>query len=355
MPADPLLAPCGQLIGVGFPGVEAPPDLIRRIAAGRVGWVILFARNIRDPEQLASLCASLAEAAPAQFPLAIAIDQEGGRVQRFPEPWPRWPSARRLGALPPERIEAVGAAMGAELHAAGIHLNLAPVLDVDTNPDNPVIGDRAFGTDVMTVVRAAGAYAAGLARGGALACGKHFPGHGDTHLDSHTHLPVVPHGRDRLRTVELAPFAALASVLPAIMSAHVLFPQVDPEWPATLSPTLITDTLRGSLGFEGLILSDDMEMKAVAARYSPEELATHAVEAGVDVVSACHDRARQERMLSGLLQRARRDPPFHARVLDAAERVAAFKQGLPRGPADPATCLATAQRTAHHRLAASIA
>lgn len=354
MPTDPLLSLCGQLIGVGFPGTEAPPELLRRIARGRVGWVILFARNIRDPEQLATLCGDLQEAAPPHTPLAIAVDQEGGRVQRFPEPWPRWPSARRLGALPPERIEAVGAAMGEEIRAAGIHLNLAPVLDVDTNPDNPVIGDRAFGTDVETVVRCAAAYAAGLEQAGTRSCGKHFPGHGDTHLDSHTHLPAVHHGQDRLRRIELAPFVALAPSLPAIMSAHVLFPELDPDWPATLSPTLLTDTLRGTLGFGGLILSDDMEMKAVADRHAPEDLATRAVEAGVDVVSACHDRARQERMLSGLLRRAKQDASFRERVQRATERIARFKQQLPGPQPNPATCLATARREEHHRLAASI-
>jgi len=352
MRVDPLLALCGQLVGVGFPGTEAPPELLQRIREGRVGWVILFARNIRDPEQLATLCRSLSEAAPPSAPVAIAVDQEGGRVQRFPEPWPRWPSARRLGALAEESIEAVGAAMGAELRTAGIHLNLAPVLDVDTNPANPVIGDRAFGSDADTVVRCGAAYITGLERAGARACGKHFPGHGDTHLDSHTHLPVLDHGWDRLRRVELAPFAALS--LPAIMSAHVVFSAVDPGRPATLSPLLLTDTLRGSIDFRGVVLSDDMEMKAVADRYAPEELATRAVAAGVDVVSACHDRACQERMLSGLVQRAREDSAFRQRVVRAAARVSRFKQGLPRSPPDPATCLKTALWKEHHRLAASV-
>ncbi|MFH2007200.1 MAG: beta-N-acetylhexosaminidase [bacterium] len=346
----------GQLLAVGFDGVTAPPGLLRRISTGRVGAVILFARNVEGPAQLATLCAALSAAAPAGRPLLIAIDQEGGRVRRLREPWPDWPSARRLGDTgDPELVTRVGAAMGRELASCGIHCNLAPVLDVHTNPDNPVIGDRAFATTPDGVARFAGAYAAGLESAGVASCGKHFPGHGDTSQDSHTELPFVRHGTERLEAVELAPFAALAQTLPAMMSAHVVFEAWDPERPATLSPAALQGRLRG-LGFSGVILSDDMEMRAVADLHGPEELAVMALQAGVDLIAACHDTARQERMLAALAQRAEGDHDFARRVAAAAARVAQLKQRYCTGkPPDPAAAKRVAADPEHHRLAASLA
>lgn len=355
--AQPLLPLCGQLIGVGFDGLELPDSLRRRIAEGRVGLVILFGRNVDSPGQVARLCAALQGAAPAHAPLAIAVDQEGGRVRRLRAPWPDWPPAAALGSLGDALLaKQVGTAMGEELRSCGIHLDLAPVLDVHTNPANPVIGDRAFAATPEEVTRLAGAFAEGLQAAGVASCGKHFPGHGDTHLDSHTHLPVVTHDAERLRRVELAPFAALAPRLPAVMSAHVVFEAWDATRPSTLSPAVIDGLLRRELGFEGLVLSDDLEMKAVADRYAPEELAVSALEAGVDVISCCHDRARQERMLAALVRRAADDAAFCHLVEAAAERVARFKARWVAGrpPPDPAQAEALAANPAHHALAAEV-
>lgn len=355
--SEPLLQLCGQLIGVGFDGLEPPGSLLRRIAQGRVGLVILFGRNVASPAQVALLCKELGAASPPKAPLAIAVDQEGGRVRRLRAPWPDWPPAATLGARgDPDLARRAGAAMGVELRACGIHLNLAPVLDVHTRPENPVIGDRAFGTRPEEVTRLAGAFAEGLHLAGVASCGKHFPGHGDTLEDSHTHLPKVSHPAERLREVELAPFASLASMLPAVMSAHVVFEAWDPHRPSTLSPAVIDGLLRRELGFDGLVLSDDLEMKAVADRYAPEELATSALEAGVDVISCCHDRARQERLLAALVRRAAEDQGFRARVEAAAHRVARFKERwvVGRPPPDPGEAEAVAADPAHHALAAAI-
>lgn len=355
---DSLVTRCGQLIGAGFDGLEVPGTLRRRIAEGRVGFVILFGRNVTDPSQVARLCADLQAQAPPGAPLAIAVDQEGGRVRRLREPWPSWPPAASLGASgDPGLVLEAGVAIGEELASCGIHLNLAPVLDVHTNPANPVIGDRAFATTPEAVAVMAGAFARGLHRAGVASVGKHFPGHGDTHLDSHTHLPVVSHGAARLREVELAPFAALAHLLPAMMSAHVVFEALDPEWPATLSRAVIQGLLRQEMGFEGLVLSDDLEMRAVADRYPPEELAVTALEAGVDVLCTCHHRARQERMLAALVRRATHDARFSLQVKAAADRVAAFKARWVAGrPApDPQMALTVATRPRHHALAEALA
>jgi len=341
---------------VGFDGLAMPPGLAKRISTGRVGTVILFSRNVESPGQLATLCGDLMAAAPPQSPLLIAIDQEGGRVRRLREPWADWPAARVLGDTDdPERITRVGKAMGRELASCGIHLNLAPVLDVHTNPDNPVIGDRAFASSPGAVAQRAAAFVAGLRAGGVAACGKHFPGHGDTIADSHTDLPVVHHGAERLQTVELAPFAALAQDLPAMMTAHVIYEAWDAHNPGTLSEAIVQGLLRNRLGFEGLVLSDDMEMRAVADLAAPEELAERCLLAGVDLISNCHDTARQERMLGALMRRAETDSAFAARLHQSAARVAAFKSRhcAPTRP-DPAVAEALARDETHHHLAAGL-
>jgi len=352
-----LLLTAGQLLGVGFDGLTVPDGLVKRIAAGRVGTVILFSRNVQSPGQLATLCGELMAAAPPDRPLLIAVDQEGGRVRRLREPWADWPAARILGDTDDtQTITRVAHAMGRELASCGIHLDLAPVLDVDTNPDNPVIGDRSFGRSPEAVIRRAGAFVAGLRSAGIAACGKHFPGHGDTLKDSHKDLPVVRHGAERLDAVELAPFAALAPDLPSIMTAHVIYEAWDADQPGTLSETVIQGVLRHRLGFDGLVLSDDMEMSAVADLAEPEDLAERCLLAGVDLISNCHDTARQERMIGALVRRAERDGAFAQRLRESAARVAAFKQVhcAGRGRPDPEAAEAMAADATHHRLAAGL-
>ncbi|HEY0710083.1 MAG TPA: glycoside hydrolase family 3 N-terminal domain-containing protein, partial [Polyangia bacterium] len=206
LPASPppLAAMCGQLLCVGFEGTVAPPELLERIARSEVGTVILFRPNIAGPEPLADLVRTLRAAAPAEAPLVVAVDQEGGLVQRVRAPATEWPpmmsvaAASDLGAT-----EAVGRALGDELALFGIGWTFAPVLDVHTNPANPVIGTRAFGTTPSAVTDHALAFWSGLRAAGVLGCGKHFPGHGDTHLDSHHDLPTVTHAVGRLQSVEL--------------------------------------------------------------------------------------------------------------------------------------------------------
>jgi beta-N-acetylhexosaminidase len=327
----------GQLLWVGFDGHELPAELKKRIGAGEVGGVILFRRNIRDPEQCAALCASLRAAAPRHAPLLLSVDQEGGRVQRLRVPATEWPPMLRLG----ERLaaaggdeakrasvlalaEAVGRAVGAEVAACGFDVDFAPVLDVHTNEANPVIGDRAFARDAESVALLAGKFADGLAAAGVIACGKHFPGHGDTHLDSHLALPRIDHGIERLRKVELAPFARLTS-LPTIMTAHVVFGAVDPELPATLSPRVLGDVLRGELGYQGVVVSDDLEMKAIADHYGVEDAVVRGMLAGCDVFLLCHQAELQRKAYEELLHKAQTDTRVRSRVVEAAARVRALK------------------------------
>ena len=278
----------GQLLFVGFDGTTVPPALAEWIAAGRVGGVILFKRNVEDPGQVRRLCEGLHAAAPAGAPLVIAIDQEGGRVQRLRAPWTEWPPMRRVGELGDlEARGAMGRALAVELGEMGIGLDFAPVVDVDTNPQNPVIGDRSFAREPARVAAHAAAFITAMQAAGVGACAKHFPGHGDTVSDSHLELPRLEHDLDRLREVELVPFAAAAKAgVASMMTAHVLFPRLDRRRPATLSPPIMA-LLREELGYDGVVFSDDLEMRAVADHFGVKERVLGPLEAGCDALLVC--------------------------------------------------------------------
>jgi beta-N-acetylhexosaminidase len=349
---------CGQLLSVGFEGTSAPAELLARIAASEVGGVMLFRPNVEGPDQVAGLVGALRRAAPPDLPLVVATDQEGGAVQRLRAPLTVWPDMMAVGgAGDPALTRAVGAALGGELAALGVQWDFAPVLDVHTNPANPVIGRRAFGCTADAVIEHALAFWRGLRSQGVLGCGKHFPGHGDTVADSHLNLPVVSHGEDRLRAVELAPFrAAAAAGIEALMTAHVRFPALEPELPATLSRRLLTGLLREEWGYAGLVASDDLGMQAVAERYPIEELAVEGLRAGVDVFLIRESRARQDAALAALVRAAERHAEIRARVEESAARSARFK-ALAAAPLPLAgeALLARLGPAAHQSLAASFA
>ena len=310
----------GQLLFVGFPGATAPEVLLECVREGRIGGVVLFRRNLETPEQLRELIGSLLSAAPADAPLLVAIDQEGGRVQRLQEPWTEWPPMRRVAARgDPTKTAAVAAALARELRELGIGLDFAPVVDVDTNPANPVIGDRAFAATADEVARHAAAFVTALQAGGVAACAKHFPGHGDTAQDSHQELPRLDHDLERLRRVELPPFrAAIRAGVASVMTAHVLLPRLDAELPATLSPAVL-GLLREELGFDGVVFSDDLEMRAVADRFPIGERVLGALRAGVDALLVCSDVALWREAL-GVLEAAK-----PALLAPSLRRVAALK------------------------------
>jgi beta-N-acetylhexosaminidase len=311
----------GQLLFVGFEDTSLPPDLRELIAQGRIGGVVLFARNAEHPDQLRELVADLHACAPAEAPLTVGIDQEGGRVQRLRTPWTEWPPMRRLGERPgSDATRRVARAIGRELADLGIDLDFAPVVDVDTNPDNPIIGDRSFSSDPEAVARHACAFIEALQEQGVAACAKHFPGHGDTLVDSHLALPCVEHDLERLRAVELPPFRAAArSGVACMMTAHVLLPCLDPERPASISPAAIA-LLREEIGYDGLLFSDDLEMKAIVDHGSPRRVVHGALEAGVDALLVCRRADLRDEVLE--LLEAAPERLLH-RALD---RIATFKQ-----------------------------
>jgi len=338
----------GNVIVCGFGGLEAPSMVHRWMSEESVAGLILFKRNISGVGQAAELITSCAAGSDPALPILVCVDQEGGRVARFGEPVLRLPPMQTLAAAGDTKLtRAAAEVLGRQLRAIGINLDFAPVLDVNTNPQNPVIGDRAFGCTPDVVIEHALAFADGLHDGGVLSCGKHFPGHGDTDLDSHLALPTLRHDRARLDEVELRPFRAAAKRIPSIMTAHVVFEAVDLDVPATMSAATLRRLLREDLGFEGAVFSDDLEMKAVTERYSIEEAGVLAIEAGCDLLLVCSDLEAAARLRETLATEASRSAPFHARLTEARSRADALRRRVRELP--PAVPLQNALESADAR------
>jgi len=307
----------------GFVGTSAP-DWVRRWLADGLGGVALFARNVESPAQVAALTAQLRAERPD---VVVAIDEEAGDVTRFES---RHGSSRpgnlALGAIDdPALTEAVARDLGTELANAGITLNYAPDTDVNSNPDNPVIGVRAFGAEAELVARHSAAFVRGLQDAGVAACAKHFPGHGDTSVDSHHDIPLIGRDRRELDAVELVPFrAAVAAGVRAVMTGHLLVPAYDPELPATLSRRLLTELLREELRFAGLIVTDGIEMQAVRRRYGLAGAAVRALAAGADAICVGGDHADEStasRLRDAVVAAVRSGELAEERLRDAAARV----------------------------------
>ena len=312
----------GQLITVGFGGSVVPVELRTLAREFDVGGVILFARNIEAPEQVAELAYD-AHTLGRDWPPWVGVDQEGGRVARLRSPFTEWPPMTTLGRSGDETLaERFATALAAELTAVGITLDFAPVLDVHTNLRNPVIGDRALSERADQVARLGTVIIRTLQANGVAACGKHFPGHGDTSADSHVELPVIDHAPDRLHAIELVPFrAAIASGVAALMTAHVLIPALDAQHPATLARAVVHDLLRTELGYDGIVATDDLEMCAITHRQPIETAAVGALQAGCDLLLlGGDDHDRQAAVLEALIHAVEVDPLLAPRVEDAIAR-----------------------------------
>ena len=330
----PIDQMCGQLLVAGFEGERIPKGLAAALVDGHRGGVVLFKRNLPTVEAAHELCSSIAKSSPKELPPFVAVDQEGGRVSRLPEPFLALPPMRVLGEIgDKDLVQRAARVVARQLAALGFNLNFAPVLDVDSNPKNPVIGDRSFGSDADHVARFGGAFIEGQREGGVLSCGKHFPGHGDTDKDSHVDLPRVERAKDALDLIELPPFRAAAlKKVDTLMSAHVVYEELHPGVPATLSPKICTDLLRGEIGFQGVLFSDDLEMKALADRQEIEETAVAAVRAGCDALLICRDLDLQQRAHDALVKEAETDDEFRNRCAEAATRVLSARIGRPPSP-----------------------
>lgn len=341
---------------VGFPGAAVTPELRDLIRDGIAGC-ILFARNVGNAEAVGALCAELKRLAGRPF--LLCVDQEGGRVARLRgPPFTALPPMRAIGAAADEGLcGEVGRLVAREVRAVGFDWVFAPVLDVDTNPANPVIGDRSLGRTPDAVARLGVAIARGIESAGVASCGKHFPGHGDTLQDSHKTLPCLPHPLDRLRAVELVPFAAYARAgLASIMTAHVVFKAIDRALPATLCPEVIEGILRRELAFDGVVVSDDLEMKAIAEHHGPGEAAALALGAGVDLSLVCHGTLVQRAAIEGAVRAVESGRIPRARLDQASSRVGALAARFAAAPPkDPKRALETLRSAEHRRASERIA
>ncbi|WP_328768740.1 glycoside hydrolase family 3 protein [Streptomyces sp. NBC_00286] len=330
----------------GFTGTTAPDWLLRRLSEG-LASVGLFGRNIASPDQLASLTAQLRT---ERDDVLVAIDEEGGDVTRLEvRTGSSFPGNHALGAVDDVALtREVAAELGRRLAACGVNLNWAPSADINSDPGNPVIGVRSFGADASLVARHTAAYVSGLQSAGVAACAKHFPGHGDTAVDSHHALPRIDAELPVLQSRELAPFrAAIEAGTRAVMTAHILVPALDPDRPATLSPRILTGLLREELGYDGLIVTDGMEMRAISGTYGIERGSVLAIAAGADAICVGGGLADDEtvlRLRDALVAAVRSGELAEERLADAAARVRALaawtassgKPGPVRGAASAA-------------------
>ena len=322
----------GQLLMVGFWGTTPSPEIIDLIQRYHIGNVILFSRNIHDTLQVLELTQELQEIAREagqRYPLLIAIDQENGIVQRLGDSTTIFPGNMALGAIGSEEIAyEVAMATGNELKALGINMNLAPVVDVNNNPANPVIGVRSFGEDPSLVARLGAAMVKGYRAAGMLSCLKHFPGHGDTTIDSHLSLPVIPYPLQRLEALELVPFkSGIEAGAESVMIAHIAFPTLTEQHtlPATLSPSIVQGLLREQLHFKGVILSDCMEMRAISDTIGTERAVVQALKAGIDLVLVSHEYKRQRASMEAIQAAIQSHELTTRRIRQAAERVLKLK------------------------------
>lgn len=329
----------GAVLMTGIPGPVLETGVFETLRDLAPSGIVLFQRNVENVGQLRALVRDL-HALPSR-PL-VAIDHEGGAVVRLGAPFTQFPAARWITRTgDPALARAVGEAMGRELSAVGIDIDFAPVADVDSNPRNPVIGARSFGSTPRDVVRFIVPFMAGLQAAGVLPCAKHFPGHGDTECDSHHVLPVVRRSRAALQEIELPPFAAaISSGVPLIMTAHVLYPSLDDRLPATLSPRIVQELLRGEFGFTGVIVSDDLQMGAISGSMALPDAAVTALRAGVDWLLVCNDLDASVRVAERVARALDRNELDAARLSVAAGRIraltAAARRSDPLELPDPA-------------------
>jgi beta-N-acetylhexosaminidase len=318
----------GQLLLTGFSGTQIPPELRSLAREFDLGGIIYFSRNVEAPEQVAEMSLATQELAQ-ELPLWVGVDQEGGRVARLKEGFTRWPPMATLGRAGDEALaQRFARALAHELHAVGITLDFTPVLDVLTNAKSQAIGDRALSDKAEDVARLGRVIIDTLQAQGIAASGKHFPGHGDAEVDSHDEMPICEAPPDRLAAVELVPFRrAIEARVAFMLTAHVLFPALDTDHPATLSRRIVTGLLRDELKFEGAVLTDDLDMGAIEKRYPIEQAVVLAIAAGVDGLLICGtDYDKKARALEALIRAVEDQTLPLKRVEDAMSRMRIAKE-----------------------------
>lgn len=320
----------GQLVLVGMDGTAPTPQTKELIEQYHVGGFIFFKPNIENAAQAVALFNSLKETnrAANAVPLFLSVDEEGGRVSRLPNTLVKLPPNGAIGKRnDPAFTRALGGVLGQELRAFGLNVDFAPVLDVNSNPHNPAIGDRAFGSDAALVSRLGVPEMQGLQAERVIPVIKHFPGHGDTSVDSHLGLPIVQHDIERLRSLELIPFAdAVRAGADMVMVAHILLPKLDADHPASFSATIISTLLRKELGFRGVVITDDLTMGAIVKHYDIGAAAVQAIKAGGNIVLVGHEFDKQKAVIQALKQAAVNGSLSPAEIDDRVYQILALKQ-----------------------------
>ncbi len=321
----------GQRLIIGFNGTTVSEELIQAVKEYKIANIILFSRNIIDSDQLKTLCADIQKLVRSEtgHSALIAIDQEGGIVTRLSNDCVNIPGAMALASTgDTDNAYRAGVITGKQLKSLGININFAPCVDVNSNPKNPVIGVRSFGDDPVKVGEYASAMIKGFDESGVMACVKHFPGHGDTDIDSHISLPCVDKSKAELEKCELLPYRhAIGAGVPAVMTAHILFPQLEPDnIPATMSRRIITDLLRKEMGFDGIVISDCMQMNAIREHFGTVGGIILAMSAGVDMVLVCHDVKLSCESASEVEKAVLEGRLDANEMLESAERIIALKK-----------------------------
>ena len=311
---------------LGFDGLMPSAELRELCRIAPPAGFISFRRNVESPLQVLECNLALKQLSPSSSPPIISVDQEGGRVRRIKQT--DWPPMRWVGNMDDlKTTQRVAQGLALELLALGFNTDWAPCADVDSNPDNPVIGDRSFGRDPQLCARHVQTFIESMNATGMISCAKHFPGHGDTSVDSHLDLPFVEKTLSQLEQCELIPFqSAIAAGVEVMMTAHVVFPELDPENPATMSSRILSGILREQYGYQGLIVSDDMEMKAVRGRYPLTHQLDLSCRAGVDVFLVCSDPVLQQASVETLIHLQERQPE-HIRLAElSSQRLQSLRQ-----------------------------
>ncbi len=319
----------GQLVIVGLDGYDIDDYAEQLIKKHYVGGFVLFKHNIKDAEQMLALINSLKQVNSVnKIPLFLSIDEEGGKVSRMPEEFIKIPSSKRIGQINNTQLAyRVGNIFGEELKALGLNMDFGPVLDINSNPKNPVIGDRSFGTDASIVSELGVQTMKGIQAQNIISVVKHFPGHGDTSVDSHIGLPTVNADMERLNNFEFVPFnEAIKNKVDAIMIAHILLKKIDPDNPASFSKTIITDILRKHMKFDGIVITDDMTMGAVVNNYDIGESAVKSIIAGSDIVLICHENDKKEAVITAIKRAVETGLISPGRIDESVYRILRLKQ-----------------------------
>ncbi|WP_338630304.1 beta-N-acetylhexosaminidase [Clostridium baratii] len=319
----------GQLVVSGFYGTTLDENILKLIKEDKISGVILFNRNVKDSSTLLSLNNSLKESNKNnKLPLFISVDEEGGLVTRMPKDIKRLPTNKYIGSLNNKDLSyKVGEILGEQLSYFGFNMNFAPVLDINSNPNNPVIEDRSFGNNKDTVAILGTSTMKGIQSKNIISVVKHFPGHGDTSVDSHVNLPVVNYDINRLKSFEFVPFkTAIQNGADAIMVGHILLPKIDSKYPSSMSYEIVTNILRKDLGFNGLVVSDDMTMGAITKNYSIEEASIKAINAGVDLLLVCQKYENTENVLKALKEAVLNETISKERLDNALYNIISIKK-----------------------------